>query len=204
MSLPATHKRRVRRRRLPEEAREEAIVSARRLLLEHGQDAVTLKAVAEDLGMTHTNLLHHFGSAADLQAALMDTMARDLSAALLDAVRELRGSQAKPAQIQVLVDKVFDAFGRGGAGRLAVWLALTGKFAQLEQVEDALNGLVDAIEETFAQKGGEAHRAVTSALLVLIFCAFADSTIGSVFAELLGRERTAARKAVARILPRMF
>lgn len=182
----------------------EALASARRLLLEHGPDAVTLKAVAEDLGMTHTNLLHHFGSAADLQAALMDAMMGDLSAALLDAVKELRTGEIVPTRIQALVGNVFDAFGRGGAGRLGAWLVLTDNFSHFEQAEGAVSGLVGAIEETFAKKDSNAHRAVTSAVLLLALCAFADSLIGEALAEMLGRERAAARKAVAALLPCLF
>ena len=40
---------------------------ARILLIEAGPQAVTLKAVAARIGRTHANLLHHFGSAAELQ-----------------------------------------------------------------------------------------------------------------------------------------
>src|SRR5215831_14688798 len=63
-----------RQRRQPEEVRVAALEAARRLLLTQGPDAITLKAVARDLGMTHTNLIHHFGSAAELQSALMREM----------------------------------------------------------------------------------------------------------------------------------
>ncbi|HEX4862056.1 MAG TPA: helix-turn-helix domain-containing protein, partial [Rhizomicrobium sp.] len=55
-----------RRRRSAPEARGEMLASARRLLVERGPDAVTLKAVADDLGMSHTNVLHHFGTAGEL------------------------------------------------------------------------------------------------------------------------------------------
>ena len=39
-------------------------------------------AVADDLGMTHGNLIHHFGSADELQSALMVAMVHDLTAAI--------------------------------------------------------------------------------------------------------------------------
>lgn len=181
----------------------EALASARRLFLERGPVAVTLKAVAEDLGMTHTNLLHHFGSAADLQAALMDTMMRDLNVALFSAVKDLRTDETS-AQIQALAGDVFDAFGPGGAGRLGAWLALTGNSAHFEHTEEAISRLVGVIEEAFAKRDGAAHRAVTSGVLLLVLCAFADSLIGKALAEMLGRERYAARKAVAALLPMLF
>src|SRR5690606_29840313 len=52
-----------RLRRTSAEARTLALESARKLLLAKGPDAITLQAVATDLGMSHTNLIHHFGSA---------------------------------------------------------------------------------------------------------------------------------------------
>jgi AcrR family transcriptional regulator len=65
----------VRKRLSPEESREAALEAARELLLETGPQAVTLKAVAARIGRTHANLLHHFGSAAGLQKALVASLA---------------------------------------------------------------------------------------------------------------------------------
>ena len=59
-----------RRRLKPDESRAAAIAAARDLLLEAGPQAVTLKAVADRIGRTHANVLHHFGSAASLQSEL--------------------------------------------------------------------------------------------------------------------------------------
>ncbi len=54
-----------RERLTPQESRAAALEAARRLLIERGPQAVTLKAVAAEIGKTHANLLHHFGSAAE-------------------------------------------------------------------------------------------------------------------------------------------
>ncbi|MGB7405139.1 MAG: helix-turn-helix domain-containing protein, partial [Pacificimonas sp.] len=54
---------RIRKGRRPaEEVRADAIAAARKLLIAEGPEAVTLKAVAKALGMTHGNITHHFGS----------------------------------------------------------------------------------------------------------------------------------------------
>ncbi|MGK3910999.1 TetR family transcriptional regulator, partial [Enterococcus faecium] len=65
----------VRKRLSPDESRDAALEAARALLVEHGPQAVTLKAVAARIGRTHANLLHHFGSAEGLQKALIARMA---------------------------------------------------------------------------------------------------------------------------------
>ena len=64
-----------RKRLNPEESRSVALEAARRILLADGPQAVTLKAVAAEIGRTHANLLHHFGSAAGLQAELARSIA---------------------------------------------------------------------------------------------------------------------------------
>ena len=73
----------VRRRRPADQVRQLALECARRLLLQHGPSAITLQAVAGQLGMTHGNVTHHFGSANGLQGALAEAMIRDL----VDAVQ---------------------------------------------------------------------------------------------------------------------
>ena len=69
-----------RRRLTPDESRAAAIAAARELLLEAGPQAVTLKAVADEIGRTHANVLHHFGSAAGLQAELARSIAEEVTA----------------------------------------------------------------------------------------------------------------------------
>ena len=190
-----------RRRRSPEEAKEEALASARRLLLESGPDGVTLKAVADDIGMSHGNLIHHFGSAAGLQSALMGAMVRDLTKALEEAVVKVRTEDSGPRE---LVDTVFEAFDGGGAGHLAAWIGLSHDLAQLDAVRDAVADLVDAITEKVTVGGAESPRHIPSALLFITLCAFGDSIIGQALCDMLGRERESVRRIAARMLPTFF
>src|SRR3546814_10914208 len=113
-----------RQRLSPEESRARAVEAARALLLEHGPQGVTLKAVAARIGQTHANLLHHFGSAAGLQAAVMEEMGRHLFGKIGDAV--LRRRQGEIG-FESLVDTVFDTFDCDGAGRLASWMIMHGE-----------------------------------------------------------------------------
>jgi AcrR family transcriptional regulator len=190
-----------RRKRSPEEARDEALTAARQLLLSGGPKAVTLANVGKAVGMTHANVIHHFGSAAELQSALMGSMVADLAQAIEDAVAHVRSDEAAPRQ---LVDIVFDAFENGGAGMLAAWMALSQEISHLEPVSEAVKGLVRAIEERAQVEGDAAHRRVTSAVLLISLCAFGDSVIGDPLREMLGRDKDAARRVTARLLPVFF
>jgi TPP-dependent pyruvate/acetoin dehydrogenase alpha subunit len=80
----------VRERLSPGESRAAAIEAARRLLIESGPQAVTLKAVAAEVGKTHANLLHHFGSAAGLQSELARDISERVTAAIGEAVERAR------------------------------------------------------------------------------------------------------------------
>ena len=191
----------LRRRRTPEVARAEALAAARDLLIKEGPHAVTLSRVAEATGQTHSNLLHHFGTAGELQSALMASMVGELSAALDQAVAHLRSDEAAP---RMLIDIVFDAFEKGGAGRLAAWIALSGNLDHLGAIEVAVKELVSAIDEKFANERGNPHVAVTSAVLLITFMAFGDAVIGNSLRDMLERERASTRKVAAFLLPKFF
>ena len=93
------------------------------LLLDQGPQAVTLKAVAAKVGRTHANLLHHFGSAAGLQAELAKSIADRVTGAIAEAVERARVGERDVSEV---VDGTFDAFDREGAGALAAWMILSG------------------------------------------------------------------------------
>src|ERR1041385_7219967 len=132
----------IRRKRLsPEQSRSAALEAARRLLLRDGPQAVTLKAVAAEIGRTHANLLHHFGSAAGLQGELAKSIADSVNGSIADAVERARAGET---DARVIVDQCFDAFGKEGAGALAAWMILTGN-------RDALNPILDSIRRLVAQ-----------------------------------------------------
>src|SRR4029453_17724964 len=103
----------VRERLSPEQSRASALEAARRLRIEQGPQAVTLKAVASEIGRTHANLLHHFGSAAELQAELARPIAARVTGSIAESVDRARLHETDAREI---VDKTFDAFGKEGAG----------------------------------------------------------------------------------------
>jgi AcrR family transcriptional regulator len=177
-----------RRRLSPDESRAAAIAAARALLLEDGPQAVTLKAVADRIGRTHANVLHHFGSAAGLQAELARSIADEVTAAVAVSVERARQHQTDAREI---VDQTFDAFGQGGAGALAAWMILSGN-------RDALNPILDAIRALVTQLSvaHEDHH-VPDSTLWLVLLALGDSLLGGPIALALGLKRDTARKIAA-------
>jgi len=176
----------IRRERLaPQESRAAALEAARRLLIEHGPQAITLKAVAAEIGKTHANLLHHFGSAAGLQSALAASISDRVCAGIAEAVVKSRQGEVDPIEI---VDRTFDAFGKEGAGALAAWMILSGNRDALNPVLDAIHSLVDQLGE------GHQDRPVHEMTLWLVLAAIGDSLLGGPMADALGLTREKARE----------
>jgi len=182
----------IRRTRLsPQESRSAALAAARKLLLEQGPQAVTLKAVAAEIDRTHANLLHHFGSAAGLQGELAKSIADSVTANIAEAVERARAGET---DARVIVDQCFDAFGREGAGALAAWMIITGN-------RDALNPILDSLRDLVAKLtiDHEDHH-VAESTLSLVLSALGDSLLGPAIAEALGLRRDAARELAAQRL----
>ena len=174
----------IRKRLSSDESRAAALEAARDLLLEAGPQAVTLKAVAARIGRTHANLLHHFGSAAELQSALAGHIGSQVTSQIAIAVEKARNGEADTREI---VDKTFNAFGENGAGALAAWMILSGN-------RDALNPILDSIRTLVEQLtvGHEEHH-VAESTLWLVLAALGDSLLGTAIADALGLPRDSAR-----------
>lgn len=176
-----------RRRLSPEESRDAALEAARALLLEAGPQAVTLKAVAAKIGRTHANLLHHFGSAAGLQKALVASLAEKVTAKIVAAVLRARETDHDPREV---VDLTFDAFDRGGAGALASWMILTGNQDVLDPILEAIQKLVDMIGRDHEHEG----MSLQEETLHLVLMALGDALLGAPMAKALGLPREKARE----------
>ena len=182
----------ITRRRLdPAESRSAALEAARRLLLDQGPQAVTLKAVAAAMGRTHANLLHHFGSAAGLQSTLAGSIAERVTATIAESVERARRHETDAREI---VDRTFDAFDKEGAGALAAWMILSGN-------RDALNPILQSIRTLVTQlSAGHEDHEVAESTLWLVLVALGDSLLGEPIAGALGLASDTARTKAAMAL----
>ncbi|MBN8808386.1 MAG: TetR/AcrR family transcriptional regulator [Sphingomonas sp.] len=184
----------VRRRLSPEESREAALDAARDLLVELGPQAVTLKAVAARIGRTHANLLHHFGSAAGLQKALIERMAGFITTTIREAVIRQRASDdPNPREV---VDLAFDAFDTGGAGALASWMILSGNEDALDPILQAIHDLVDDLSEGHSKD----EQPIEDETLELVLMALGDALFGAPLTRALWLPRDRARELAYQVL----
>ena len=182
----------IRKRLSPEESREAAIEAARALLVEEGPQAVTLKAVAARIGRTHANLLHHFGSAGDLQRALIKHLADKITAQIGAAAKRARETDQNPREV---VDMTFDAFARG-AGAMVSWMILTGNQNALDPILEAIHNLVEELSEDHAPGRMSIHEET----LQLVLTALGDALLGGPMAKALGLPREKARELAVNAL----
>ena len=180
-----------RKRLSPEDSRAAALEAARALLIESGPQAVTLKAVAGRIDRTHANLLHHFGSAAELQSALAGMISDRVTGSIAEAVERARQGTSDAREV---IDLTFDAFDREGAGALAAWMILSGNRDALDPILEALRGLVRQLSREH-----EGHH-VPESTLWLVLAALGDSLLGESIADALGLQRDAAREIAANML----
>jgi AcrR family transcriptional regulator len=176
-----------------------ALASARRLLLAEGPNAITLQSVAADLGMSHTNLIHHFGSAGGLQSELMRQMVSELTKTIESAVMRLRAGKG---EVKDFVTIEVDAFDQGGAARLAAWMVLSGESMHLAPIEEVVRDHIDSVERgADAIKAPTIHERITSATLFVVVSALGDAIIGNQLRNMVGREREAVRMLIGSLLP---
>jgi TetR/AcrR family transcriptional regulator, repressor for neighboring sulfatase len=162
------------RRRKPDAVRRDALEIGRRLLIEGGPSAITLKAIGTELGMSHANLIHHFGSAEVFQAQLRDLMVQDLT-------RTVTGLLAQHAHenvdVATIVDKVFAAYRSGGIGVLMAWSVLTGNAHETDELAQVIGELVAALESLI--EGPESAARAREMVGLVTSLAFAESLIGT-------------------------
>jgi AcrR family transcriptional regulator len=182
----------VKKRLSPEASRLAALEAARDLLVETGPAAVTLKAVAGRIGRTHANVLHHFGSAADLQKAL----AAHLTVEVCEKIGDRMASHAAGERnVREIVDLAFDAFGRDGAAALTSWMLMTGNDDALDPIVTAIHELIDAIAPDAHEK-----RVMHEDTLALVLMALGDALVGEAMAGALELPRDTARALATELI----
>src|SRR5262247_1626879 len=107
-----------RRRRPPEQARQEILDAAERVFATFQPDQVGLKEVAREAGVSHALITHYFGTYAGLIEAALERRLRALREVTLSRLREA-GALSRPGE---LLGLMFDALEDPVHLRLMRWL----------------------------------------------------------------------------------
>lgn len=132
-----------RRRRTPEEAREEILRAAEPLLVEQGPDRVGLQAVARAAGVSHALVTHYFGT---YETLVREVLLRRNQLVVEEFQRRMLES-SEPLRAGELLDRFFAILQQVGQTRLLAWALLTGRSEHMPLARaQGLRVLVDALE----------------------------------------------------------
>lgn len=129
--------------------RQRILQVATKKLSDGGPDAIRLKEIAEDVGVSHPTILHHFGS----RAGLIDALEEDRGQRLLAEMSELLLRPVGDGTPTDFIQQVFKALADSGHARLWAWRGLTlaeGEHGgQVDQI--VLRQLTDAVHARRAE-----------------------------------------------------
>lgn len=131
-------------RRTPEEARAMILQAAASRLQTDGPEGLQIKEVAAVAGVAHSTILHHFGSAEGLRAALIAGMGNRL---LEDILELFKSRPVEKGDSEVLL-RVFETLSDRGHARLLAWMMLKGD--QPSRGDDQMQGLFHQLIEEVA------------------------------------------------------
>lgn len=182
-----------RRRRTPEQARQEILRAAEARLRAHGLDGLNVVDVAADCGMSHATVLHHFGSIAGMRRALVEAMTDRLLRDIIEALRRDPG----PEPPELLGD-LFEALSSGGHAKLLAWLsvggdALSDDLAPSEPVRALFAALVPTLAERLPP-GRDRERVAKRLILLVATAAVGYGVAGDRLPRLLAMEADEAER----------
>lgn len=121
-SAGSTRTPQISRRRSAEEARLTILAAAEAILVDEGLHALTVRSVAQRVGMTDMGVNHHFGSRDELTVCLLDHLGARYRKALAALVADWLSDGA---ELPALLERL-SAFYEAGQARLAVALHQAG------------------------------------------------------------------------------
>jgi len=191
-----------RRRLEAADAREGILAAAESLLVEGGPDALRLTEVALRAGVSHPNVLYHFGSVAELQSQLAQRIAERLALEVAGVFERTAGAQMP---IDRAIGEVFRVFDEAGYARLIAWLEMSGNVPNFETLAKKLELLRSVITAHPLLRGEEREsfrRRVVPIIELVIVAAIGHGIAGRLLDGLFTPEER--RPSVSRVLGEML
>ncbi len=152
-------------------------VAARRLR-DQGLEGLNITGVAEEAGISHATLLHHFGSSGGMRNALSAKMTADLVGDLVAAF----DARVPPEE---LTRNVFAALADGGHAKLLAWRAVEGD-GDAERSQDVSDLFARLLATTQSALGLEDAHQVQRVIYLVAIAAIGYGLAGNVLADVLG------------------
>lgn len=166
-----------RKRRTAEQSRTLILEVAARRLREHGLEGLNITGVAEEAGISHATLLHHFGSSGEMRGALAQKMTLDLLA-------DLKRAFDSRVPVDELTSNVFDALAEGGHARLIAWRAVEEPAAdeRAGDMSQAFETLIGSVQRNLEM---QTETEVKRVVMLVAVAALGYGLAGDVLAQIL-------------------
>lgn len=187
MELTESKRRRVRRS--PEQARALILEGAKRVLAEKGPDGASLSAVADEVGVSHSLVVHYFGSYEALVNAAVSDQLRQVGAKVwAEAIHE------SPPGAETLVEGLFEALRSPEMGRTVGWALLTGRLTGPELLSrlgpdpERFPNMLESYLQKNQGTDAPARQSSEFALAIAISAALGYALSGELLWRVLGKE----------------
>jgi AcrR family transcriptional regulator len=177
-------------RRSPEEARRLILDAAEAGMASRGPAGIRLQDVARAAGVSHSNVLHHFGSRAGLIEALNRRTVEDLKSVLLEMMKAAHSST------EDIIGLAFAAY-RNGLAQRTLWVlqAPTRRGAQtLPVFEEVVAALEGRLLGTASPRVNVDKAHIRAIVHLTTIAAFGDALIGARLRRCSSADEPAARR----------
>lgn len=163
-----------RRRLSAEDARAAILDTAEAQLRARGPDGIRLQDIADELGISHPAILHHFGNRTGLVRAVVQ---RSLDRLERDIMTAVTATDVDASAAEALMARVFAVMRDEGNARVLAWLSLSGSpaTARLDHGEK-LRAIAAAVHAR--RPPGAAFEDTLFTVLLAAMAVFGDSIAG--------------------------
>lgn len=133
-----------RRRRTPDEARQEILDASEDIILTSGPVDLKFQTIAERAGLAKSNVHHHFGGVLEIKKALTERLLDRLTKSLLDALAEPPGDDLIAYAERVLAG-IYEVLAAPSNARLIGWVALSTEIESHVDFVKPIPGIVQVV-----------------------------------------------------------
>jgi AcrR family transcriptional regulator len=169
-----------RPKRDPELMRAQILDAAEMLLLDQGPKSLTLRKIAERMGVSHPALLYYFDGLSALLEALRQRSGRTLRAALLSQLGAVGGQ----TDLRASVKEALEHLASPTQGALLAWLLAEGKVPFPPVEERGLASVVDRLVELT----GHPREALEDTVELVVLASIGEALVGRAVRQRLDRK----------------
>ena len=139
-----------RRRRTPEEARQEILDASEEIILTSGPVELKFQTIAERAGLAKSNVHHHFGGVLEIKKALTERLLERLTVNLVQALSEPPGEDLI-AYAESVLARIYDVLAAPSNARLIGWVALSTEIESHADFVQPIPYIVQVVKAQLAQ-----------------------------------------------------